>query len=353
MALLPGDNQPLKNIGTIMTTLLVSHPECLGHDMGAGHPERPDRMRAVERVLDTEAFASLVRLEAPEVPREAIVRAHPEAYLDALLAARPGPNNMVRLDSDTVMSHGTWQAVIRAAGGAVAAVDAVLEGRADNAFVATRPPGHHAERQRAMGFCFLNNAVIAARHAQAAHGTGRVAIVDFDVHHGNGAQDILWDDPTVLYCSTHEMPLYPGTGAAGERGAHDTIVNAPLPAGADGTVFRATMEGKILPRVDAFGADLLIISAGFDAHWRDPLANLRLTEADFAWATRAMLDLAARRMSGRVVSLLEGGYDLEGLAGSVAAHVGELMGGARPDQMGEPATGSVPVISMPKPDRPI
>ncbi|MBE7220100.1 MAG: histone deacetylase family protein, partial [Caulobacteraceae bacterium] len=216
--------------------------------------------------------------------------------------------------------------VSRAAGGAVAAVEAVMAGRCANTFVATRPPGHHAERSRAMGFCFLNNAAVAARHAQTVHGAGRVAIVDFDVHHGNGTQDIFWDDATVLYASTHEMPLYPGTGARSERGTHDTIVNAPLPPGADGAVFRDAMEGAILPRLAAFAPDLVIVSAGFDAHRRDPLATLRFEAADFAWATARLMEVADRHAGGRLVSLLEGGYDLEGLSASAAAHVATLMG---------------------------
>ena len=313
-----------------MTTLLLSHPDVLLHDMGVGHPERPDRIRAVMRRLDDEVFSELIRMEAPEATREAILRAHPEVYLDALLAARPDPGEFARLDADTVMNDGTWKAVVRAAGGATAAVDHVVSRQFANAFVATRPPGHHAERVKAMGFCFVNNAVIAARHAQVVHGLERVAIIDFDVHHGNGTQDILWDDPSVLYCSTHQMPLYPGTGEIGERGTHDTIVNAPLPSRADGEMFREAIEERIVPRVEAFSPDLVILSAGFDAHRRDPLASLALVEADFAWVTRRFLDLAERRSEGRLVSLLEGGYDLEALAGSAAAHVTELMGGPKP-----------------------
>jgi acetoin utilization deacetylase AcuC-like enzyme len=309
-----------------MTTLLITHPDALGHDMGAGHPERPDRIRALLQRLDEDRFGGLQRCEAPEATREAVLRAHPSHYLDALLDARPGPGERVRLDADTAMNDGSWPAVIRGAGGAVLAVDQVVTGAVDNAFVAMRPPGHHAEAVRAMGFCFLNNAAIAARHAQAVHGLGRVAIVDFDVHHGNGTQDIFWDDPTVLYCSTHEMPLYPGTGAASERGTHDTIVNAPLRSGDGGEAFRAAMEARILPRIAQFAPDLVIISAGFDAHRRDPLASLALVEDDFAWVTRRLLERADASAGGRVVSLLEGGYDLEGLASSAAAHVGVLMG---------------------------
>lgn len=242
-----------------------------------------------------------------------------------LLAARPSSGTANRLDPDTVMSEGTWAAVSRAAGGAVLAVDKVLGRDVRNAFVATRPPGHHAEKSRAMGFCFLNNAVIAARHAQAEHGLQRVAIVDFDVHHGNGIQDIVWDDPSILYCSTHQMPLYPGTGSVGERGTHDTIVNAPLHPGDGSEAFRAAMETRIFPRLVAFAPELLIISAGFDAHHRDPLANLNLVEDDFAWVTRQLLSLTKASTGDRTVSVLEGGYDLEGLARSGAAHVEALM----------------------------
>jgi acetoin utilization deacetylase AcuC-like enzyme len=201
-----------------------------------------------------------------------------------------------------------------------------MSGRVANAFSAMRPPGHHAERTRAMGFCLFNSAAIAARHAQKAHGAERVALVDWDVHHGNGSQDIFWDDRSVLYCSTHQMPLYPGTGATSERGEHDTIVNVPLRPGDDGERFREAFEHGVLPRIDAFAPDLILISAGFDAHWRDPLANLQLTEADFGWATRRLMDLADRHAGGRVVSVLEGGYDLDGLARSVVAHVEALMG---------------------------
>ena len=224
------------------------------------------------------------------------------------------------------MSSGTWEAAIRSAGGAVFAVDEVMTRRIDNAFVATRPPGHHAEVSTPMGFCFFNNAAVAARHAQIVHGAERVAIVDFDVHHGNGTQDIFWNDKSVLYASSHEMPAYPGTGALGERGEHDNIVNAPLRAGDTGETFREAYDTALLPRIEAFSPDLILISAGFDAHYRDPLGNLRLREEDFAWITRKLMAIAERKCGGRVVSLLEGGYDLDGLGRSVAAHVTALMG---------------------------
>ena len=308
-----------------MTTLLVSHSAALDHDMGEGHPERPDRYRAVERALEAEAFQMLARDQAPRAAPELLTRVHPLDYVEAIERASPAQGR-VRIDQDTAMSPGTYEAALRAAGGAAFAVDEVMTAKVANAFVAMRPPGHHAERATPMGFCFFNSAAVAARHAQAAHGAERVAIVDFDVHHGNGTQHIFWDDKSVLYASTHEMPLFPGTGARSERGEHDQIVNAPLAAGDGGDVFREAMESAILPRVEAFAPDLILISAGFDAHYRDPLGNLQLTEADYAWATRALMKLADKRCGGRVVSLLEGGYDLQGLARSAAAHVQALMG---------------------------
>ena len=234
---------------------------------------------------------------------------------------------IVHLDADTSMSPGTFEAALRAAGGATHAIDEVMTKKAANAFVAVRPPGHHAETARPMGFCIFDNAAIAARYAQERHGIARAAIVDFDVHHGNGSQEIFWADKSVMYCSTHQMPLYPGTGAVGERGEHNTIVNAPLRAGNDGTQFRAAFETVILPRLRAFRPDLIVISAGFDAHMRDPLANLNLVEADFRWVTQKLMEVADGCAQGRVVSVLEGGYDLEGLSQSAAAHVTALMRG--------------------------
>jgi acetoin utilization deacetylase AcuC-like enzyme len=308
-----------------MTTLYLSHAAALAHETPAGHPERPDRIRAIERILEEERFSGLKREEAPEASLEVAALAHPERYVEAIAKVAPA-DGLVAIDADTTMSPGTMEAVLRGVGAAVEAVDQVMSGRVKNAFSAMRPPGHHAERMRAMGFCFFNNAAIGARHAQKAHGAERVAIVDWDVHHGNGSQDIFWSDLSVMYCSTHQMPLYPGTGAASERGDHDTIVNAPLSPGDGGAEFREAFEASLLPRLEKFRPDLVIVSAGFDAHWRDPLANLQLTEADFSWATLKLMDLAERHASGRLVSLLEGGYDLEGLSKSVAAHVSALMG---------------------------
>ena len=309
-----------------MTTLFITHPACLNHLTSAGHPERPERLRAIERALEHEKFSTLARDQAPMADLDMVARCHPMDYVEAIREVSP-KEGMVSLDGDTSMSPGTFEAALRAAGGAVLAVDEVIARKASNAFVATRPPGHHAETARPMGFCLFNNVAIAARHAQKKHGLARVGIVDFDVHHGNGTQDIFWSDPSVMYCSTHQMPLYPGTGAASERGDHDNIVNAPLRSGDGGKEFRAAMDNTILPRLEAFAPDLIIISAGFDAHTRDPLASLDFVEDDFGWVTKKLMELADRRSDGRVVSVLEGGYDLQGLAGSASAHVSALMRG--------------------------
>jgi acetoin utilization deacetylase AcuC-like enzyme len=309
-----------------MTTLYITHPASFEHVNPPGHPERTDRLRAVEAALEDERFQPLARVEAPAAALDTIALCHPIEYVEEVRQASPA-DGWVRLDADTTMSPGTFEAAVRAVGGTVHAVDEVLGKRATNAFCAMRPPGHHAETVRPMGFCIFNQAAIAARHAQRKHGVGRVAVVDFDVHHGNGTQEIFWSDPALMYCSTHEMPLYPGTGSEGERGNHDNIVNAPLRAGDGGDKFKAAMENRILPRLEAFAPELIVISAGFDAHMRDPLANLQFVEADFGWATRAIMDVADRTAQGRVVSVLEGGYDLEGLSKSVAAHVIALMRG--------------------------
>lgn len=311
-----------------MTTILYSHDIFLQHATPPGHPERADRLRAIADVLDDPDFDTLKRLTAPLADEAAVLHAHSQSYLDKVKAMVPEAG-IARVDADTIMSPRSLEAALHGVGAAMAAVDDVFEGRAHNAFVAARPPGHHAERDRAMGFCLFGNAAIAARHAQTIHGAERVAIVDWDVHHGNGTQDIVWDDPTVLYCSTHQMPLYPGTGDKNETGANDDghIVNAPLAPGDGSDAFREAMRSRVFPAIDAFRPDLIIISAGFDAHHRDPLADINLVEDDFDWATAEIMARAQTHANGRLVSLLEGGYDLQGLALSTAAHVRRLMKG--------------------------
>ena len=303
-----------------MKTALISHPDCLDHVTPPGHPEQVARMDAVWGALEG---MDLWRVQAPHAAEDDLLRVHPRAYLESLRRAAP-TEGWVSLDADTHMSAGTMAAAWRCAGGAVRAVDLVLGGDAGNAFVAMRPPGHHAETSTAMGFCFLGNVAIAAKYALDHYGLRRVAIVDFDVHHGNGTQDLVEDDPRILFCSTHQSPLYPGTGAADETGVDDNVINVPLDEGTNGRGFRVAMEGRILPRVDAFQPELILISAGFDAHRDDPLAGLALVEADFAWITEKLCDLADKHCAGRVVSCLEGGYDLEALGASAAAHVNVL-----------------------------
>lgn len=307
-----------------MSTLLITHPAFLEHLTPLGHPERPDRLRAIERALEAEKFQTLARSQAPLASLETIALCHPMEYITEVREASPR-EGLIHLDADTAMSPGTFEAALRAAGGAIHAVDEVLSKKAANAFVAARPPGHHAETTRPMGFCLFDNVAIAARYAQHRYGVASAAIIDFDVHHGNGSQEIFWSDKTVMYCSTHQMPLFPGTGAVGETGEHNTIVNAPLRPGDGGAAFRAAFETRILPRLGEFRPELVIISAGFDAHMRDPLANINLAEADFIWATQKIMDLADNCAGGRVISLLEGGYDLQALGNSVAAHVATLM----------------------------
>lgn len=306
-----------------MATLLIHHPVFAEHLVPFGHPERPERIQAVEAALAEDRFAPLQREVARMADVEMILLCHPLSHLEAMRHYSPS-ESMIRIDADTTMSPMTLEAALIAVGGACQAVDAVMDGDAKNAFCAMRPPGHHAEPERAMGFCFFNQAAIAARHAQRGHGIERVAIVDWDVHHGNGTQAIFWDDPSVLYASTHQMPLYPGTGAVSETGCGN-IFNAPLAAGAGGAEFRAAFETVILSALDAFRPELIIISAGFDAHSRDPLGELEFSEDDFVWATEQLMESANRHAHGRIVSILEGGYDLKALASSTAAHVETLM----------------------------
>lgn len=308
-----------------MSTLYVSHPAFAEHLTPPGHPERPERMRAVEQALEAEAFQALARVEAPLAEAAVATLAHPEAFVEALDRIRPREGS-VRIDGDTVMSVGTWEALLRALGGVTHAVDEVMAGRAQNAFCGIRPPGHHAEQTTAMGFCFFNFVVCAARHAQKAHGAQKVAIVDFDVHHGNGTQAIVWDDPSIMYASTHQMPLFPGTGARSETGVGN-IINCPMRAGDGGDRFREAFDDAILPSLKTFSPDLIVISAGFDAHKRDPLGGLWLVEEDYSWMTKRLMDVADEHANGRVVSVLEGGYDLQGLGQSTAAHVRALMRG--------------------------
>jgi acetoin utilization deacetylase AcuC-like enzyme len=306
-------------------TALITHPACLQHDTGYGHPERIDRLRAVLRALAEPEFAPLRRIDAPLADRASIERIHAPAYVDAVLAAIPR-DGYAMLDGDTIVSPASGEAALRAAGAVIAAVDAVAAGEIDTAFCGVRPPGHHAEADRAMGFCLFNNAAIGAAHARAVHGWRRVAIMDFDVHHGNGTQHSFAADPDFFYASTHQMPLYPGTGATSERGVGN-ICNVPLPPGAGSREFRTVMTAHILPAIADFRPDLVLISAGFDAHRADPLANLALEATDFGWATTELLSLAKSCCHGRLVSTLEGGYDLTALAESTAAHVMALMQG--------------------------
>jgi acetoin utilization deacetylase AcuC-like enzyme len=308
-----------------MTTLLFTHDASLHHMTPPGHPERVDRIRAVNQILGSGHFRELHRRDAPLGRDEDILRAHTHGHLERIRSIAP-VEGFEYIDPDTAMSPGTLEAALRAVGAATAGVDAVFQGEADNVFCATRPPGHHAESRRAMGFCFFNHAAIAAHYARDRYDAERVAVIDFDVHHGNGTQDIFWSEPNLFYGSTHQMPLYPGTGTVQETGAGN-IFNAPLRAGDGGTQFREAMGTVILPALDAFGPDLIIISAGFDAHHRDPLGSLQLTEEDFAWITLQIMEAAEIHCGGRIVSVLEGGYDLQGLAASVGIHVQALMRG--------------------------
>ncbi len=303
--------------------LIYTHPSMLDHKPPRGHAERPERLQAV---LDGIAHIEAERREAPFASRDAIARVHPVRYIDALenAFAETRDDAIVQLDPDTFLSGASREASYRGAGAIVAAVDAVMSGEDDMAFCAVRPPGHHAEPEAPMGFCIFNNVAIGALHALDAHNLKRVAIVDFDVHHGNGTQTVAERDARVMFCSTHQSPLYPGTGAAGEHGRDNNVINAPLPAGAGSAEWRAAMESKILPALDAFAPELLFVSAGFDAHRADPLAQMDLEDEDFAWAGRTLRQVSLRHCKGKLVSTLEGGYDLPALARSAAAYLGAL-----------------------------
>ncbi len=308
-----------------MTTLQITHNAFLRHDTGEWHPERPERLKAIERALSSARFQNLITVEAPLATLDQVARAHPRAYVD-LLEKRQPKSDLIALDEgDTIVSPGSWEAALRSAGGAIYAVDEVMRGRATNAFCTVRPPGHHAEIAKAMGFCLFNNAAVAAFHAMAAHGAERVAVADFDVHHGNGTQAIFWSHPALMYASTHQMPLFPGTGSITERGESDNIVNCPLRAGDGGPQFREAFESVILPALRRHAPDLIIVSAGFDGHRSDPLGNINLVEDDYAWVTQKLIDVARERCGGRLVSVLEGGYDLTALGRSAAAHVQTLL----------------------------
>ncbi len=306
-----------------MHLALYTHASCLAHNPGVGHPESPARLRAVLEALDQDRFAGLDRIEAPRATTEQLQRAHSAEHVARIFALAPQDDDALRIDADTVMSGASLDAALRAAGAVCGAIDGVLAARHQRAFCAVRPPGHHATYAQAMGFCLFNSVAVGATHALAS-GLERVAIVDFDVHHGNGSQDIFANDARVLYASTHEMPLYPGTGLRRETGVGN-IVNEPLPSGGGSGEFRAAYRDRVLPALDAFAPQLVLISAGFDAHRLDPLANLNLDADDYAWVTRELVAIARRHAQGRVVSSLEGGYSLTALRQSVQAHVAALL----------------------------
>lgn len=300
---------------------IYTHPACLAHDTGPLHAERPDRLIAVTAAL-REAFPALDWRDAPRATRGQLLRVHTESLLETVLETQP--STRVLLDPDTVLSPTSAEAALRAAGAAVAAVDDVLRGDARRVFCAVRPPGHHATRDTAMGFCLFNNLAVAAAQALSTHGLERLAIADFDVHHGNGSQAIFEAEPRVLFLSSHQLPLYPDTGRANEHGVGN-ILNAPLPPGAGSDAFRAAWRERLLPALEAFRPQLLLVSAGFDGHWRDPLAQLQLDADDYAWLTRELVAIADRHAHGRVVSSLEGGYDLQALRECSVAHVQALL----------------------------
>jgi acetoin utilization deacetylase AcuC-like enzyme len=308
-----------------MTTLIYTHSDCLDHRPGQGHPESPARLLAVVEALKSPEFEAAQWREAPLGSREQVLLVHDEAYLDFVESTSPRQGLRALDSGDTVMSPGTLRAVLRCVGAACAGVDAVVGAEASNVFCATRPCGHHAESNRAMGFCVYNQAAIAALYAREQHGLRRIAVVDFDVHHGNGTQHTFWDDADLFYGSSHQWPFYPGTGARVEQGVAGNIVNVPLARGADSATFRVRMEDELLPALREFAPELLVVSAGFDAHEKDPLGGLSFSDDDFRWITRELMAVADDTAGGRVVSILEGGYSLEGLASGAAAHLRALM----------------------------
>ena len=305
-----------------MTTALYTHSSSFDHDTSPGHPESIARIEAVVDALSGSSWNALCRLEAPRATETQLQQVHDESYINLVQNNIP-EEGYARLDADTILSPGSEEAAFRAAGAIIAAVDQIVSGKIDNAFCAVRPPGHHAEPRRGMGFCLFNNVAIGAMHARVVHGLTKIAIVDFDVHHGNGTQTMFCNDPNTLFASTHQFPHYPGTGASNETGLGN-IFNAPMAPNEGGTEFRAAMENIIFPALRDFKPDMVFISAGFDAHARDPLASIRLEEADFEWATHKLIQISDEFSDGRLVSTLEGGYDLVALANSVQAHVGAL-----------------------------
>jgi acetoin utilization deacetylase AcuC-like enzyme len=308
-------------LGKSMATAFIHHPDCVLHDMGAHHPESPDRLTAIEDyLLATGLIQHLVTETAPEASREQLLRVHDGDYIDSVARASP-QRGLVHLDPDTAMNPHTLSAALHAAGAVVRATDLVLGGEVENAFCNVRPPGHHACRQRAMGFCFFNNAAVGAAHALEAHGLQRVAVVDFDVHHGNGTEDIFSGDRRMMMVSTFQHPFYPYSGTEGRS---EQMVNIPLAAYSGGAEFREAVENFWLPALHEFSPQMIFVSAGFDAHRDDDMASLGLVERDYAWVTRQIMEVADRHADGRIVSTLEGGYNLQALARSVAVHVREL-----------------------------
>jgi len=308
-----------------MTTLIYSHPACFEHRPGPGHPESPERLKAVLSALQTPEFAALKWQDAPLGTREQVELIHTPAYIEEVTEVAPRSGYAPLDGGDTVMSPGSWEAVMRCVGAACAGVDAVMKNKASNVFCATRPCGHHATPSRAMGFCIFNQAAIAAAYARDFYNLERVAVIDFDVHHGNGTQDAFYKQPELFYASSHQSPLYPGTGSRTETGISHNIVNVPLPPGCESALFRSRIEAAMLPAIRAFNPQLMIISAGFDAHELDPLAGLNLEDDDFRWITEELVKIADTSCKGRIVSTLEGGYSLQGLASGTAEHVRVLM----------------------------